>query len=160
MQFFARSTPIVVACMMVDSSCAGQLSSNSQLGTTMPIYRQEESISSSLDADALAVTLSGGAPQAAAQRHAAVPGEPSAGEAASAAPASLVAPSAVAGQRTVSPPAADGRLEGSVSARLTELGLLGALIDGIEGLSGRVDASLEISGTPESPNVSGFVSGA
>lgn len=117
-------------------------------------------LSASLDADALAVTLSGGAPQAAAQRHAAVPGEPSAGEAASAAPASLVAPSAVAGQLTVSPPAADGRLEGSVSARLTELGLLGALIDGIEGLSGRVDASLEISGTPESPNVSGFVSGA
>ncbi|WP_422449453.1 hypothetical protein, partial [Thermoanaerobacterium sp. DL9XJH110] len=56
-----------------------------------------------LDADALAIELDGGAADAVLSTDA---------------PASLLAPSAVAGRLTLSPPAADGRLEGAVSARL------------------------------------------
>lgn len=98
-----------------------------------------------LDADALAIELDGGAADA-------VPSTD--------ARASLLAPSAVAGRLTLSPPAADGRLDGAVSARLTELAPIGALIDGLEELSGRVDAEVAVSGTLESPRVSGLVSAA
>src|SRR5690606_15364028 len=78
------------------------------------------------------------------------PAEPDAAE-------SLLAPSALAGRLILSPPTRDGRLDGFVSAQLAELGLIGALVDGVDGLSGHVDARLGLSGTLESPSVSGLV---
>jgi len=91
-----------------------------------------------LDADALDVELTGGRSRAGAE--------------------SLLAPTALAGRLILSPPAGEGRLEGFASAQLTELGLLGALVDGVDALAGVVDARLALSGTLESPRVSGLVS--
>lgn len=96
-----------------------------------------------LDADALSIELAGGSEDEARPPDS---------------PASLLAPSAVAGRLTLSPLATDGRLDGTVSARLTELAPIGALVDGVDALSGRVAAQLAVSGTLESPRVSADVS--
>lgn len=95
-----------------------------------------------LDAEALEVELTGGLGSDPGGRRG---------------PASLLAPSSLAGRLTLSPPAPDGRLDGFVAARLTELAQLGALADGVDALTGRVDVRAAVSGTPESPNVSGIV---
>ncbi len=58
---------------------------------------------------------------------------------------------------TVSPPSAEGRLEGVVVARVAELAVVESLVEGIEDLRGIIEARIELAGTVDAPRITGAI---
>jgi translocation and assembly module TamB len=61
------------------------------------------------------------------------------------------------GRLTLSPPSAEGQLEGFLVARVDELAIVESLVDGVESLRGLIEARVEIGGTIDAPRFAGRI---
>ncbi|HEX6998186.1 MAG TPA: translocation/assembly module TamB domain-containing protein [Gammaproteobacteria bacterium] len=61
----------------------------------------------------------------------------------------------VDGRVHVAPPSADGELTGELVARADDLQVIGALVPGVEGVTGQAEARLDVSGSAAAPSIDG-----